>query len=577
MDYNDLMARWYPFPDPAILSDGSLVLMVCIYGYALYMASNFISDGSELLLLVPRFAPIIGSVVLPVLGAVPDSMMIFFSGMGPNAQEEVAAGVGALAGSTVMLLTIPWFVAVFGGRVTIEDGVRRYKRPRGADESWEKLKDGSMSLIHTGVSYSAQVPQNAKLMLITMVSYFVIQIPALFVDKLPVNSSESKVQEVRDTKRESRFESTWALLGFVFCVIQFFGYLLHMWRSSQCEVDEMVVDANILAIREKKLTLRGAMANFRGRSWASITSKAELEQVLLNNESLEEVRRMCKVIAPFFAHYDRNGDNQIDFDEFRMVFKDVNENISREAQEQMFNNADLDCSGSISFEEFVACLMSFAFDERSDSKDQGNYGKSKQSPPRNGLLDQSRDDEESDEEEEEEDIPEDLADLAPEEQQRRIKMRSAAKMAWGTALVLAFSGPTVDIFNEMGVRTGVPVFYISFVLAPIASNASELVAAYNYAQKRTMKSMTTSLSTLCGAGIMNNTFCLGVFLGLIYFNELAWKFTAETACIVFTELFVGANVIFRQEQRLLDGLVIICCYPVSLGLVYVLEYVAKLD
>lgn len=67
-----------------------------------------ISDGSELLLLVPSLAGVVGSVVLPVLGAVPDGAIVLFSGMGDDAQSELSVGVGALAGSTIMLLTIPW-------------------------------------------------------------------------------------------------------------------------------------------------------------------------------------------------------------------------------------------------------------------------------------------------------------------------------------------------------------------------------------------------------------------------------------------------------------------------------------
>lgn len=67
-----------------------------------------ISDGSELLLLVPAVAGIVGSVVLPVLGAVPDGAIVLFSGMGDDAQNQLSVGVGALAGSTIMLLTIPW-------------------------------------------------------------------------------------------------------------------------------------------------------------------------------------------------------------------------------------------------------------------------------------------------------------------------------------------------------------------------------------------------------------------------------------------------------------------------------------
>jgi len=43
-----------------------------VYGYILMWASSMISDGSELLLLVPSLAGLVGSIVLPILGAVPD-------------------------------------------------------------------------------------------------------------------------------------------------------------------------------------------------------------------------------------------------------------------------------------------------------------------------------------------------------------------------------------------------------------------------------------------------------------------------------------------------------------------------
>ena len=79
-----------------------------VYGFILFKSSNLISDGSELLLLVPSLAGIVGSVVLPVLGAVPDGAIVLFSGMGPDAQKQLSVGVGALAGSTIMLLTLPW-------------------------------------------------------------------------------------------------------------------------------------------------------------------------------------------------------------------------------------------------------------------------------------------------------------------------------------------------------------------------------------------------------------------------------------------------------------------------------------
>lgn len=90
-------------------------------------------------------------------------------------------------------------------------------------------------------------------------------------------------------------------------------------------------------------------------------------------------------------------------------------------------------------------------------------------------------------------LAEDLADLSPAEQQTRIKLRSAWMMGLGTIVVLLFSGacccvaaagplgrsnasadPMVDVLAEVGTRLNIPAFYISFVLAPLASNASEV-------------------------------------------------------------------------------------------------------
>lgn len=90
-----------------------------VYGYLLMFASNLISDGSELLLLVPSLAGIVGSIVLPVLGAVPDGCIVLFSGIGEDAQENLSVGIGSLAGSTIMLLTVPWFLSIVGGRVNV--------------------------------------------------------------------------------------------------------------------------------------------------------------------------------------------------------------------------------------------------------------------------------------------------------------------------------------------------------------------------------------------------------------------------------------------------------------------------
>jgi len=153
-------------------------------------------------------------------------------------------------------------------------------------------------------------------------------------------------------------------------------------------------------------------------------------------------------------------------------------------------------------------------------------------------------------------------------------------MITGTVLVLLFSDPMVDVLSKTGDVIGIPAFYVSFVLAPIASNASELVSSYNYALRKTQKSITTSLATLEGAACMNNTFCLAIFFALVYWKGLAWQFTAETIVIVLVELIVGAIALTSSRRSLLltgVGIFIGCLYPVALAGVYVLENFFGLD
>ena len=129
--------------------------LTTVYAYLLYTATNMLSEGSELLLLVPSMAGIVGSVVLPILAAVPDGAILggaatvaqmavcpggstadgrakggayaqagscspspqagaILSGLGPDVQTRLPVGLGALA-VTVMphrrrrpTLTLAW-------------------------------------------------------------------------------------------------------------------------------------------------------------------------------------------------------------------------------------------------------------------------------------------------------------------------------------------------------------------------------------------------------------------------------------------------------------------------------------
>merc|ERR1711981_1541012 len=88
--------------------------------------------------------------------------------------------------------------------------------------------------------------------------------------------------------------------------------------------------------------------------------------------------------------------------------------------------------------------------------------------------------------------------------------------------------------------------------------------------KKTQTSITISFAALEGAACMNNTFCLAIFMGLVYFKGIAWRYTAETLSIVFVQLAVA---VFARKGTLtpVDGALILAIYPLSVVLVAGLE------
>eukprot|EP00055_Hartaetosiga_balthica_P012903 m.64162 g.64162 ORF g.64162 m.64162 type:complete len:567 (+) comp8104_c0_seq4:25-1725(+) len=526
-----------------------LMLMV-FYGYILFASSNLISDGSELLLLIPSIRGIVGSVVLPILGAVPDGAIVLFSGLGADAQNQVSVGVGALAGSTIMLLTLPWFLAILGGRVDVGPNGPIYKRPRGM-KVWKKLtRTGFSALRKTGVSLGSEIRVTAKIMFATSIVYFVIQGPAFFYDK-----SDNAI------KSQSSHEKDWAIAGFALTLLAFIGYLIYQVKFAN--IDDAVDKVTKKAISERLISLSGAFA-----SELSDADEDEGKPLVSKKEA-----KVKDFLRSFFEKYDYDNSNSIDSNEFTLLMNDLNERLSGPQLKQMMSEMDKDNNGSLDFDEFSSAMIHFI--EGASIEDPVSVTSLTVQSNEAGVTTEGEEDVE-DEEEEDEEMPEEFQHLSPKKQRRAVLIRSIWTMGLGTFLVLLFSDPMVGVLNDIGTRMGVPPFYVAFVLAPLASNASELIAAFNYAKKKTRKTIAISLATLEGAAVMNNTFCLAIFLLLIFFEGLAWRFSAETISIVLIQVAMTIYA-HKRTHTLLDGIIIVSFYPISLVLVALIEGPGGLD
>lgn len=388
---------------------------------------------------------------------------MLFSGMGDleEAQEQLSVGVGALAGSTIMLLTIPWALAGFAGRVDIDDGQVKYgQRPKlTAAKAFRPYG--------CGVCPGSQVRAGAVAMLLTSASYVVIQGPAFMLEHDPSVASAAAI---------AQGEKLYALVGLCTTIAGFLIYLTYQVMTSggsdnprQLRADEIIKRK----VQRGELTLGGAMAEIVARGTGtggsvelSTPASGSYQTVPASDAALSAAKsaasanaRLADIVRPFFKRFDKDSSGTIDKTEAKILLDQLGET----ADSLTFDSFDTDQSGQIDFDEFVAGLA------------RGLTNLKQVAPP---AADQDIEDVTAEDDSDHEEMPDDISSLSPDEQQRIIKRRALFKLALGTVLVLIFSDPMVDVMSEIGARSGVPTFYVSFVLAPLASNASELIAAY---------------------------------------------------------------------------------------------------
>jgi len=535
------------FPDAAAMSIGPLIFMMIVYGFILKKASELIAEGSEHLLIL--FGPgIVGGLLIPILGAVPDCAIILISGLGAGTpkeiQEQIAVGVGTLVGSTVMLLTIPWAVGIFIGRRDY-DGKNFKKnssnsepvKQLGNEEEENKKKDIEIPLVKEnegefyvlnkekdvsnekkpesppfftmqGVETRKEITDASIKMMITALSYLIIQIPAFIYGK----TKDAGVKE----------EAPFALFGFIVTVIFFLVYCGFQIKSSK--------DDNL----KKELRKEAERKQWKRKIGRTASNK------LMNPEEI-------------FKKYDINGDGQMDKKEFKDFLSAFNiitnskGDIDTLIKEIDVGDAESGVGdGMISKAEFKKAFKKWMIESQHLHEKEPVY----------------EDEDEEEAEGEEEDMT----------YGQRL-FQAVILLFIGTLICTLVSDPMVDVIGGIGKKMNISAFYISFVVTPLASNASEVISCLIFASKKTKTSISLTLATLHGAAIMNNTLALSIFMALIYFRKLSWDFGAEVISLLVVIIVVGINAL-RNSIFMWQATIVFMMYPLCIILVYLLNSVA---
>lgn len=512
--------------------------------------------------------------------AVPDGAIVLFSGLGPDAQKQLSVGVGTLAGSTIMLLTIPWSLCHFIGRVDIvrgADGGETYNY-----KGKPKLSPGNSifslaGLASSGVQVTKEIPTNAWIMLGTAAAYLIIWVPSLTYN----DKSEAE---------QAKLEHPFAIAGLAITAVAFVAYSWYMVRSANAA--EAYKERQAALIRQR--FERDVSFNIYSFLTAAVGETSGAHAALLSGSPPPEVKeRLAPVVRSLWSRADMNHDGRLDKDELRFLLceavkaKHMSEVPAAEV-ERLMAEFDVDRSSTLEFPEFEALFYKFVASHQEHKATGGEEGgpSSGASAPSLSLNPDASPDRAAsfqkqasetaaaeDDEEEEDEEEDENAHLTP----TQITLKAAALITVGVGVVTLFSDPMVDVLSEFGARIHVPPFYISFIVTPLVSNASELIASILFASKRTVSSMTMTFSALLGAATMNNTFVLAVFLGIMAGNNsLRWAFSAETLVILVVEIVMFA-IALRTRFPTYWAWVVAALFPLSIVLVYVLENVAGLD
>jgi hypothetical protein len=257
------------------------------------------------------FSGIVGSIVLPVLGAVPDAAIVIYSGLGSDAQSQMEVGIGALAGSTILLLTVPWCMTVIAGRVNIDDtGKAVYKAPK-------LTPPDNFDLFRTGVTVASNAKSSAVVALVTAVSYWIIEGSAI---------------GYRDDTDDQliTMQYPYAAASFALAITFFIGYLTMSYLND----DPASRDKNLIeGLKDGKITLVAAVAGIMEEVGYDPSQPENTSEgtALVNGKGPKEAevrRRLEAILWPAFTKYDLDNSGGLDVDEVAFVLKDLGEKMT---------------------------------------------------------------------------------------------------------------------------------------------------------------------------------------------------------------------------------------------------------
>ncbi|KAE9617022.1 hypothetical protein Lal_00034549 [Lupinus albus] len=289
------------------------LFLILVYEYLLFHGESYLAAGGEQVFKI--LGPgIFGSSAFDILGALPESLILLVTGLKSDkesAQEYASNGVGLLAGSSILLLTVVWGTCVIIGSQKLKDD----PKSRGSNTSNSSNGRIKESLTGSGIIVDIETIKMSRMMVFSVIPLIIMQIPTLF--KLSPTPSAVTLMV--------------SLIIAVVFLISYFIYQVFKPHIEKTRLEYIKHDQLILRIFQhvEKQTLQKILTEDGTPNVTAISGlyheisrhgdkdllASEIKELLLQNTG-NGVNIKEEQIAGMLRIFDRNGDQVITKEEF---------------------------------------------------------------------------------------------------------------------------------------------------------------------------------------------------------------------------------------------------------------------
>ncbi|KAL2483574.1 sodium/calcium exchanger family protein/calcium-binding EF hand family protein [Forsythia ovata] len=595
------------------------LFLILVYEYLLFHGESYVASGGERIFKI--LGPgIFGACAFQVIGSLPEALILLASGLLSSkdvAEECVLTGVGLVAGSTILLLTVLWGTCVL---LANQDISNQLKPNPSSSSKRRKLNPLERFLTPLWPGYGVVTDKwacyTAGIMLLSVIPLMMIQIPKIF--QLSYVGERICILIT-------------LVVSIIFLISYFFYQVFQPWiqkrRLLYIKHEHLVVDVlkhvqnqtmgrvltengspNLLAIRR--------LFEETDHDGDKFISQSELKEFLQEIRFREMVSDKDSVTEDIMKEFDVDDDKKITMDEFvngmtkwvdeskgavnkryhsikslKNLYQVIKPWIQKKREErevmkhlvpkilEHLENSIHGCLLTDDGAPDIPYIRRLFKDIDKDNNDFISYTelKDRMNNMKRGLVPFDLDAVAS-KMMEELDISGDHQTWEQTDKLIENKFIDKSAFAWFKAIALVVLGivtlgllaePLIDSVRNFSSSANTPSFFFSFILVPVATNSRIAISAISEARKKKLHITSLTFSEIYGVVFMNNTLGLAVLLSLVYFRGLSWNYSVEVLMVLVVSTIMGCLASFTTVIPVWTSFLAFLLYPLSLILVYV--------